>query len=163
MRAVHAQRAALIEQTRIEIERERRLIEDAASWRERSAAIETQLQELGTQLFQGASVPLISANIQRVVRDLATQSGIVVTSTRLAESMEADDWLLVQQELSLQTESQSNLMSFLQRLEESRPWLGVTNFSVRRNRNQYAGTITVMGFSRTQEAPASGASGAVSR
>ncbi|MGB4246523.1 MAG: GspMb/PilO family protein [Pseudohongiellaceae bacterium] len=157
VRALHAERAATIEQIRIDIERERRLIADAASWRERSAAIETQLQELGPQLFQGESVPLISANIQRIVRDHATQSGIAVTSTRLAESMAADDWLLVQQELSLQTDSQNNLMNFLQRLQESRPWLGVTHFSVRRNRNQYAGTITVMGFSRTQEAPASAA------
>lgn len=156
VRSLHAERAAIIEQIRIDIERERRLIEDAAVWRERSAAIETQLQELGAQLLQGESVPLISANIQRIVRDHATQSGIVVTSTRLAESMEADDWLLVQQELSLQTDSQSNLMRFLQRLQESRPWLGVTNFSVRRNRNQYAGTITVMGFSRTQQAQTSG-------
>lgn len=159
VRAIHAERAASIEQIRIDIDRERRLIEDAQSWRERSGAIETQLQELSSRLFQGASIPLISANIQRIVRDHATQSGIAITSTRLAESMETDGWLLVEQELSLQTESQSNLMRFLQSLENSRPWLGVTNFSVRRNRNQYAGTITVMGFSSTQETPASPATG----
>ncbi len=154
VRGLYAERTAVIEQVRTDIERERRLIEEEQSWQERSAAIETQLQELGTQVFQGASVPLISANIQRIVRDHATQTAISVTSTRLAESMTTDGWLLVEQELSVQTDNQTNLMHFLQRLEESRPRLRVTTFSVRRNRNQYAGTITVMGFSRTQEAPA---------
>ncbi|MDP1933010.1 MAG: GspMb/PilO family protein [Gammaproteobacteria bacterium] len=156
VRGFYSARAAVIDQVRIDIERERRLIEEEELWRERGAAIETQLQALDAQVFQGASVPLISANIQRIVRDHATQSGISVTSTRLAESMEADGWLLVEQELSVQTNNQNNIMQFLQRLEESRPWLGVTAFSVRRNRNQYAGTITVMGFSRTQEAAAPG-------
>jgi hypothetical protein len=104
-------------------------------------------------------VPLISANIQRVVRDYANQTGISITSTKLAEAMETEGWVLVQQEITIVTDNQRNIMAFLQQLEQSSPRLGVSTFAIRRNRNQYAGTLTVVGFSRTAEAPAAGAAG----
>jgi hypothetical protein len=55
----------------------------------------------------------------------------------------------VEQELSLLTDNQENLLQLLRSLETATPWLGVTTFSASRNRNQYAGTLTVVGFSRT--------------
>ncbi len=154
VRSMYSARASFIEQTRTDIAREERLIADAAQWQERREATELRLQSLGQDLFQGASVPLISANIQRVVRDYANQTSVAVTSTKLAESMETDGWVLVVQEITIQTGNQRNIMAFLQRLEQSSPRLGISTFAVRRNRNQYAGTITVVGFSRTEEAAA---------
>ncbi len=158
-RAKYSERASFIEQTRNDIEREKRLIADATQWLERRQQTELRLQSLGQDLFQGDSVPMISANIQRVVRDYANQTGISITSTKLAEAMETDGWVLVQQEITILTDNQRNTMAFLQRLEQSSPRLGVSTFAIRRNRNQYAGTLTVVGFSRTAEAPAAGAAG----
>ena len=83
------------------------------------------------------------------MRDYANDAGVNITSTKLAESMSADGWLLVEQELSVVTDDQSKIMALLTSIENSDPLLGVSTFSVRRNRNQYAGTITVVGFSRT--------------
>jgi len=101
-------------------------------------------------LFQESSTALISASMQRLVRDLASEQGISITSTKLAESMETDGWLLVEQELSLITDNQQNLLQLLRSLDTATPWLGVSSFSIRRNRNQYAGTLTVVGFSQPQ-------------
>ncbi len=148
----YADRKNNIEFIRDDIAREERLIENAALWNERREAIETQLQNLDTEVFQGDAIPLLTANIQRMVRQYATDTGISISSTRLAEPLRGDGWLLVEQELSFTLDSQNNTLEFLRRIEQSRPYLGITSFNMRRNRNQYSGAITVVGFSRTAEA-----------
>ncbi len=149
VRNIYSDRADEISQLQTDVQREQRLIDDAALWSERRELIEQRGADLGERLFQESSIPLISANIQRLVRDYANDAGVNITSTKLAESMSADGWLLVEQELSVVTDDQSKIMALLTSIENSDPLLGVSTFSVRRNRNQYAGTITVVGFSRT--------------
>lgn len=156
LRDVYATREDKMEQLTLEIEREQRLIGDAEQWQARRADVESRGDTLRQELFQDTSVPLISANVQRLVRDYANQAGVTVTSTKLAESMETDGWLLVEQELSILTSNQNNILLFLNRIESSHPMLAVNAFSIRRNRNQYAGTVTVVGFSRTAPAQRSG-------
>ena len=145
----YSARADKIEALETNLERERRLIEDASQWSERRAQVVARGAELTGQLFQDNSIPLVSASIQRLVRDYANETNVSITSTKLAESMETDGWLLVEQELTIITSNQNYILNFLDRIETSTPLLGVSGFSVRRNRNQYAGTITVVGFSRT--------------
>jgi len=142
-------RAEKIDELQTGLVRERKLIEDAQMWSERRAQVLARGDELTGQLFQDNSIPLVSANIQRLVRDYANAANVSITSTKLAESMETEGWLLVEQELSIITSNQNYILSFLDKIETSSPLLGVSSFSVRRNRNQYAGTITVVGFSRT--------------
>ena len=149
-RAWQAEGAARVEQLQSEIAREQRLQDMAADWAERRAGVEARGQALEAMLFQESSIALISASIQRLVRELCDQQGISITSTKLAESMQTDGWLLVEQELSLITDNQQNLLQLLRSLDTARPWLGVSSFSIRRDRNQYAGTLTVVGFSQTQ-------------
>jgi hypothetical protein len=148
VRAVYAERSATIEQLRDAIAREQRLIEDQDLWEQRRADIQNQMQDMQAQAFQSGTVPMLTANIQRLVRQYASESGITITSTRLAESKESNGWLMVEQSMSFALDNQSNTLGFLNRLEESRPYLGVTSFSMRHNRNQYTGDITVVGFSR---------------
>tara|TARA_R100001377_G_scaffold62011_1_gene37942 strand:+ start:510 stop:1067 length:558 start_codon:yes stop_codon:yes gene_type:complete len=148
----YSARADRIDELQTSLERERRLIEDAQTWSERRAQVLDRGAELTQQLFQDSSIPLVSANIQRLVRDYANETNVSITSTKLAESMETDGWILVEQELTIVTSNQNYILSFLDRIETSSPLLGVSSFSVRRNRNQYAGTITVVGFSRTTPA-----------
>ena len=149
IKSTYGARADVLEQLQTSVERERRLIEDSQMWSERREEVLTRGNELATQLFQDTSIPLVSANIQRLVREYANEVDVAITSTKLAESMETDGWLLVEQELSINTNDQSNILSFLNKIESSSPLLGISSFSIRRNRNQYAGTITVVGFSRT--------------
>jgi hypothetical protein len=145
---VYSERHAQIERLRDDIAREENLIGDAQTWSERREGIERQLDALEAQVFQGGTLPLLTANIQRMVRQYATETSVTITSTKLAETLETPGWLLVRQELSFTMDNQSNTLGFLRLLEQSRPYLGVTNFSLRRTRNQYTGTVTVIGFSR---------------
>jgi len=153
-RAWYAQGAARVDQLQTEIAREERLQETAADWAERRSGVEARELALDAMLFPESSVALISASIQRLVRDLAGETSISITSSKLAESMETDGWLLVEQELSLLTDNQENMLRLVRSLETATPWLGVSSFSVRRNRNQYDGILTVVGFSRTDAASA---------
>lgn len=164
VRDVYQERAERIERLRLDIAREQRLLEDTELWQQRRQDIDRQLQTLDAQLFTGndnapgarPTVPVLAANIQRRVRQIAQETGVTITSSSLAESRETDDWLLVEQTLSFNLDNQSNTMDFLQQLDASQPWLAVSYFSMRRNRNMYSGEITVVGFSRENTATTAG-------
>ncbi len=150
IKSVYTQRQDNIEGVEIDIAREQRLIENTASWRERRVEVESQIDELHNQLFSGATIPIVEANIQRALSLHARDTGITVSSTRLADRLISDDWLLISQEMSFRTSDQANTARFLERLETSAPRLWVTGFSVNRSRNQYSGSITVVGFARSE-------------
>lgn len=139
-----------IDSVQLDIEREQRLIQNTASWRERRVEAESKTAELQVQLFSGETIPIVEANIQRALSRYARDSGISVSSTRLAEQLESPDWLLIRQEMSFRTNDAANTVSFLEKLQSSAPRLRVTDFSVNRSRNQYSGSITVVGFARSE-------------
>ena len=58
---------------------------------------------------------------------------------------------MISQEMSFRTLDDSNTVRFLRLLEESAPRLWVREFSLNRSRNQYSGSITVVGFARNLE------------
>ena len=145
----YAERQENIALIRDDIAREQNLAAASEEWRARRDDIENRLAQLQTQVFETSTLPLLTANLQRMVRQYANDASISITSTKLAEAWETDGWLLVEQELSFTMDDQSNSLGFLRRLEESEPWLGVTSFTMRRNRNQYSGSVTVVGFSRS--------------
>lgn len=156
LRDIYQERALTIERLRTDIEREQRLRENAETWQQRRQDITQQLQTLEARLFDSngdtpgnrLTVPVLAANIQRLVRQHAQAAGVTIASTSLADSREAEGWLLVEQSLTFNLDSQSKTMDFLARLDDSEPWLAVSHFSMRRNRNMYSGEITVVGFSR---------------
>ncbi|MBL4581106.1 MAG: hypothetical protein JKY29_04735 [Gammaproteobacteria bacterium] len=148
--SIYAQRQGNIESVEIGIAREQRLIENSARWRERRVEVESQIAELQRQTFTGETIPIVEANIQRALSLHARDSGITVSSTRLADRLVADDWLLIRQEMSFRTNNQANTVRFLEKLESSVPRLRVTALNVSRSRNQYSGSITVVGFARSE-------------
>lgn len=147
-------RGERIETLRDEIAREQRLADEEAEWRERRGQIDETRSQLERYLFGENTAPLLSASIQRLVREHANTAGVSIDATRLAESLETGDWLLVEQTVSFTLRDQNATLAFLRHLDESRPWLGVSRFSLRSNRNQYAGDLTVVGFARTGGSPA---------
>lgn len=157
LRDLYVERSATLQQLRDEIAREQRLIEDEDLWDQRRENIQSQIEDLQAQVFQTGTVPMLTANIQRLVRQYANESGVTIISTRLAESEESDGWLKVKQSMSFALDNQSNTLGFLNSFETSRPYLGVTSFSMRHNRNQYTGDITVVGFSRASSTTSAGA------
>jgi len=145
---IYTERKETIAVIRDDIAREQSLEAAADLWRERKDAIDVRLAQLEAQVFETSTLPLLTANLQRIVRQYANDASISITSTKLAEPLQTDGWLMVEQELSFTMDNQSNSLGFLRRLNESQPWLGVTSFTMRRNRNQYVGSVTVVGFSR---------------
>ena len=145
-------RSTAIANLQIEIEREQRLIDDAELWVQRREEAEQSVRELEASLFNAGSVALLTAGIQRQVRQIAGESSLNITSANLAQSRNKDNWILVEQTLSFNTPDQNNVLMFLQRLDNTQPVLKIVGFSMRRNRNLYAGEITVVGFSRTTNA-----------
>ncbi|HJO11777.1 MAG: GspMb/PilO family protein [Gammaproteobacteria bacterium] len=150
VRGIYQERQENIEDVELSIGREQRLIENTVLWRDRRVEVEAMLAEFEAQVFSGATVPIMEANIQRALSQYARDSGITVSSTRLAERREKDGWLLISQEMSFRTTNAGNTVTFLQKLEESAPRLRVTDISVSRSRNQYSGSITVVGFARSE-------------
>lgn len=146
---LYNERRESIESVRLDISREQRLIEETVRWRDRRLNVETTQAELERQIFAGDTIPVVEANIQRELSRNARDSGITVNSTRLAERLETDGWLLISQEMSFRTNNASNTVAFLKKLRESEPRLRLTDFSINRSRNQYNGSITVVGFARS--------------
>lgn len=145
---VYADREAEVEDVLLAITREERLLEDSLAWRDRRVNAQVQQAEVQSQVFSGDTVPLIEAEIQRDLSQHARDAGLTVSSTRLAESLQNDEWLMISQEMSFRTADAGNTVTFLERLENSMPRLRVKDFSLSRNRNQYNGAITVIGFAR---------------
>ena len=146
VQGLYERRSAEIESVLLAVEREARLIEGSLLWRDRRIEAEVQQAQVESQIFIGATIPLVEANIQRDLSRHARDSGLSVSSTRLADSLEADDWLMVSQEMSFRTNDAGNTITFLRLLENSEPRLRVRDFSLSRSRNQYNGSITVVGF-----------------
>lgn len=146
---IYQERQANIESVELDIEREQRLITNTASWRERRVEVESKRAEIEAQVFSGTTVPIVEANIQRAVTQYARDTNITVNSTRLAERLESNGWLLISQEISFNTDNAANTVEFLRRLESSMPRLRVTDFNLSRSRNLYNGSMTVVGFARS--------------
>ena len=150
VRDIYSERNEVIDNINLEIERESRLFDETIAWRDRRTEVEVALADLESQVFSGETIPVIEANIQSVLNQYARESEMTVNSTRLAEWLEAEDWIMVKQEMSFRTTSQANTIEYLQKLNDSEPRLWVTDFSVDRARSQYTGSITVVGFARRE-------------
>ncbi len=146
----YRERQGNIEEVLLEIDREQRLIENTLNWRERRVEVEQRAVELEQEIFSGDTIPLVEADIQRALSQYARESGILINSTRLAERLQTESWLMISQEMSFRTPDASNTVGFLERLENSMPRLSVRDFSINRTRAQYTGSITVVGFARSE-------------
>lgn len=142
------QRQDQIGDLQLALDREQTLIEDTVVWMERRSTVELRETEMELGIFTGATIPLIEAAIQQDLSRYARESGLTVNSTRLAERLDTEGWLLVSQEMSFRTTDSNRTVIFLERLGESLPRLRVTDFSISRSRTQYTGSITVVGFAR---------------
>lgn len=153
---LYQQRGEAIEDLELEIERERRLTEETVRWRDRRIEAENLQSELESLIFSGNTVPFIEANIQQALGLHARDSNISIISTRLAERLETEGWLLISQEMDFRTADAGNTIMFLEKLDTSSPRLWLTDFSLDRTRNNYTGSVTVVGFVRSEGLQATG-------
>ena len=133
------------------VDRLQTLIQEQDQWSERETLKQAELADLQGWIFPGGDNPnLVSSGMQRTLRQAVEQSGIVQRETAVPEySYVGEDWLMVSQEMSF-TLDQSQILPFLNALQQLRPKLHVAAFSVARTRRQFSGNITVVGFSRRE-------------
>lgn len=131
------------------IARMRSLMEEAPFIKDDEAARREEVAALASWTFTGQDPNLIGTSVQRQLRQAVEEAGVLPRSYNTPRVAETEGWLLITQEMDFVIEQQSSILQFLDLLENSRPRLHVTEFSINRNRRQYTGSITVTGFSKT--------------
>ena len=130
------------------IERLRFLVEEAPFIVDEEIAKRAEVAALESWTFTGQDSNLIGTSVQRQLRQAVEEAEVLPRSYNTPRIAETEGWILVTQEMDFVIE-QENILKFLELLENSRPKLHVTEFSINRNRRQYTGSITVTGFSKT--------------
>ncbi|MES2604019.1 MAG: type II secretion system protein GspM [Pseudomonadota bacterium] len=131
-------------------DRLRTLIVETSQWQEREQLKMAEVQDLQSWVFPGTDPNLVSSSLQRSLRQLVAGSGAELRETGVARYSYVGDWLMVEQDMNFAL-SQDAILPFLRALQASRPHLHVNAFSINRNRRQYTGSLTVVGFSRTEK------------
>ncbi len=134
------------------VDRAETLIQEQDQWMERELLKQAEIADLESWIFPGGNPNLISSSVQRSLRQAVEQAGLTQRETRVAEYSYVGDWLMVSQEMSFTLE-QAQILPFLNELQQLRPRLHVAAFNVARNRRQFSGNITVVGFSRAGTTP----------
>ncbi len=129
------------------IARMRSLMEEAPFIKDDEAARREEVAALVSWTFTGQDPNLIGTSVQRQLRQAVEEAGVLPRSYNTPRIAETEGWLLITQEMDFVIE-QNAILQFLDLLENSRPRLHVTEFSINRNRRQYTGSITVTGFSK---------------
>jgi hypothetical protein len=135
---------ALLQERR---DRYEQLIIDVDRWQENETLKQAEIADLESWIFAGANPNLVGSSVQRSLRQAVEQSNVAIREMSVAEYNYIDNWLMVSQQMDFSVD-QASILPFLTALQALRPRLHVSAFSLTRNRRQYTGTITVVGFSR---------------
>ena len=92
-------RNEIIQSVVFDIADEERLYERENYWSDARNVAEGNSIEFSRQIFSGETLATIEASIQSEIVKHARSSGIIINSTRLAESFQNRDWQMVKQEL----------------------------------------------------------------
>ena len=131
------------------VTRYQELIRDTAHWQARAAEQQARADAMQGWVFAGSSASLIGSSVQRALRQIAGQTGVSIRETTVARYGNSGEWLTVNQELDF-TLDQAEILPFLAALEQARPRLHITRFSITHNRRQYLGRVQVVAFGRIQ-------------
>jgi hypothetical protein len=132
------------------VERLRTLIVETSQWQEREQLKQAEVTDLESWVFPGTDPNLVSSSVQRALRQLAAGSGAELREIGVARYSYVGEWLMVEQDMNFAL-AQEAILPFLRALDASRPHLNVSAFSINRTRRQYTGSLTVVGFSRTDK------------
>ncbi len=136
-----------IEFTQDQIQRLRLLFEEGPFLIDEEALKREEMAALESWVFTGQDQNLIGSAVQRSLRQVVEEAGVLPRSYSTPRYTELDGWLIVSQEMDFAID-QEKILPFLDKLQQSRPRLHVTEFSINRNRRQFLGAITVTGFSK---------------
>lgn len=130
-------------------DRLRTLIVETSEWQEREQLKRAEITDLESWVFPGTDPNLISSSLQRSVRQLMADHGLELRELGVARYNRVGKWLQVEQDIDFSLDQQE-ILPFLQTLQSARPRLHIAKFSISRNRRQFTGSLTVVGFGRTE-------------
>lgn len=116
-------------------------------WQERARLKQAEVADLASWVFPGNDPNLVSSSVQRALRQVVEGSNVSLRETGVSRYSRVGQWLRVEQDADFSL-GQEAMLPFLAALEAQRPRLQVAAFSLNRNRRQYTGSLTVVGFAR---------------
>lgn len=144
---------ALLEERRARLQA---LTAATREWQERARLKQAEVADLASWVFPGNDPNLVSSSVQRALRQVVEGSNVSLRETGVARYSRVGQWLRVEQDADFSL-GQEAMLPFLAALEAQRPRLQVAAFSLNRNRRQYTGSLTVVGFARSEPAAVGGA------
>lgn len=137
-----------IQKQKAEIARLHILKSEAEKWQQDFQTVSQQVETTESSLLTGETRALVSARVQSLLKEHASNAKINLTSVDLPEFVETGEWLLLTQSLKFEASSQQ-LMDFLQTLQQSviKFWVVSIDVSVVRT-NHIIGSLKVSAFSR---------------
>src|SRR5690606_13893466 len=130
-------RARLIEQ----IEYHRSLAAEEQALKQRAEEIAGIVTTIEHSVFSAPS-NLLGSEVQAIIRNVSSRSGVQIREMRVAKVESFEDWLKVSQEMNFTT-SQSQILPFLNALKAYEPRLYIKSFTVSRSRSQFTGSLTI--------------------
>jgi len=148
-----------IEDMQKDIEKSKKLRDEAEYWKTEHEKAKQIHDTINRGLIDGDSSQLVGVNMQKLLNDLARETGIIVRTmdppkTEVAKS---EKWMLIIQALQFEANSKS-LMTFLKALETppqkfaSKKWI-VSSLNIRGMGERLNGTLQITGFSRLTPRP----------
>jgi hypothetical protein len=137
-----------IHNQKAEISRLHILKSEAEKWQKDFQTVSQQVETTESSLLNGETRALVSARVQSLLKEHASNAKINLTSVDLPEFVETGEWLLLTQSLKFEANSQQ-LMDFLQILQQSmiKFWVVNVDVSVVRT-NHIIGSLKISAFSR---------------
>lgn len=129
------------------IQRYRLLFEEEPFLREREEIKREEVSALSDLVFEGSTPSLIASSVQRELRRAVDTADVNIRELSNPRYAIMPGWLEVTQEMSFIID-QGSMLEFINLLNQSRPRLHIEEFSITRNRRQYTGAMTVVGFSK---------------
>lgn len=141
-----------LQDLKAEIEKSKKLQLETQHWVEENQKAHERFSQVNAGAIEGSSSQLVGANLQKLLRELARQTGLTINTMEppKTETDRSNRWMLVVQSMQFDADSKT-LMAFLKKLDKAPKKLIVANLDVRSNRDRLNGTMQITGFSQIVE------------
>ncbi|GEM_PF-1332899 len=137
-----------IENTKAEIKRIRQLLQQNQAWRDKHVHTLAEQTRIENGLLQGASPEIITARMQRALKDTAQNAGARVVKMEVPELNATGNLVLVTQIMEVETDSAA-LMKLVEGLRDNPVFMPVTLLEARSMRQKILQvSLKVIGFSQ---------------
>lgn len=143
-----------IQELKTQIKRSEDLQRRAEYWQEQNLRNKTEREQVYAALLAGDNRDLLVVEIQRIIRDLATQTALASYSAQELPTFSdnTSDWLFITQKVNFEADA-TTLLNFFQALENAPQKLEIVKLYVHTSprSKMLRGTVEIAGFARIAE------------